>query len=554
LSLRAQVAVVGSGFAGALLARLLARQGRSVVLLERGSHPRFAIGESSTPLASLCLERLARDYAEPDLHDLATHGRWLARWPLLRRGLKRGFTFFGHQPRRPYANDAGNDRRLLVAASPNDFVADAHWLRADVDHHFVCQAETAGVVYRDLTRVTAVEMAPRGVRLRTIRHGQADEVRADFLVDATGPGGLLRQALAIPSQLARTATRSHLLFGHFRDVRPFADVARDAGASLEPGPYPDDWAAVHHLLGEGWMYQLRFDDGVVSAGLLATPAGARRLGLHEGDPAKAWGRLLARYPSLLAQLGGASPLFPVRDAGLVQHRLARAAGERWALLPHSFAFVDPLFSTGIAWSLLAVERLAEAFGNATGRTGRPRPGALPRYDALLRAEGDQIDRVVAGAYHALPDFRLFAAQTMLYFGVVSFAEAKQRLVGGSAWEGFLGAGDAHMEKAYAAALRRTARLTGGGRRSTSADDAHAFAAWVAETIASRNLAGLADPARRNLYPVDLDLLRERSGLLGLSPADIERALPRLRGGAGPAPTPASPGGGTRRPAHSRARG
>ena len=36
---------------------MLAVLGYDVVLLERGTHPRFAIGESSTPLANLSLER-----------------------------------------------------------------------------------------------------------------------------------------------------------------------------------------------------------------------------------------------------------------------------------------------------------------------------------------------------------------------------------------------------------------------------------------------------------------------------------------------------------------
>ena len=47
-------------------------------------------------------------------------------------------------------------------------------------------------------------------------------------------------------------------------------------------------------------------------------------------------------------------------------------------------------------------------------------------------------------------------------------------------------------------------------------------------IASRNVAGLADPRRRNLYPVDLDILIERCSLLGLSPSAVRRAQPRLR--------------------------
>jgi len=526
---RTQVVIVGSGFAGALLARLLASQGLAVTLIERGRHPRFAIGESSTPLASLCLERLADHYGQPDLRHLAAHGRWLEHLPGLRRGLKRGFTFYRHHPGRDYANDEANGARLLVAASPTDYVADSHWLREDVDQHFVRQAEAAGALYRDRTRVTAIAISGRGVRLRTEREGAIREVRAEMLVDATGPGGLLRRALPIPSQLKRTATRSLLLFSHFTGARLFAEVAREAGAALPAGPYPEDWAAVHHVLDEGWMYVLRFDDGVVSAGLLATPTGARRFSLAKGDSAGSWQALLARYPSLAAQFQDARPSFPVRFAGRVQHRLARATGERWVALPHTFAFVDPLFSTGIAWSLLAVERLAEAFGNARGGPrGVPSVTALRRYEALLAGEADQIDRVVAAAYLALPDFGLFAAQTMLYFAVVSFAEARQRLVAGSGWEAFLGAGEPDVVSVYRESVRRLARLTGRGRHPASAGDRQEYVGWVARAIAPWNVAGLADPRRRNLYPVDLDVLVDRSHLLGLTPSGVRRALPRLR--------------------------
>ncbi len=40
----ADVAIVGSGFAGSLMALILERQGRRVVLLEKGCHTRFALG------------------------------------------------------------------------------------------------------------------------------------------------------------------------------------------------------------------------------------------------------------------------------------------------------------------------------------------------------------------------------------------------------------------------------------------------------------------------------------------------------------------------------
>jgi FADH2 O2-dependent halogenase len=523
---RTEVVVVGSGFAGALLSRLLAHQGRCVILIERGRHPRFAIGESSTPLANLCLERLADRYGQPDLRNLAAHGRWLKHLPELRRGLKRGFTYYRHRPGRPFANDDLNRARLLVAASPTDREADSHWLREDVDHHFVREAEAAGVAYRDASAVTDVACSARGVRLRTEREGEVREIHAEWIVDATGPGGLLRHALPIPSRLARTATRSQLLFSHFSGVRLFADVAREMGTAMPAGPYPEDWAAVHHVLDEGWMYVLRFDHDLVSAGLLATPAGARRLGLAGGDPAAAWRALMARYPSVGAQFAGSRAIFPVRSTGRVQHRLARAAGERWVLLPHSYAFVDPLFSTGIAWSLLAVERLAEAFGTAGGRG--PGPDALREYDAQLSAEADQIDRMVAGAYVAIADFALFAAHAMLYFAVVSFAETCLRLVPGRRPGLMLRAGEPAVEAAYRESLRRLRRLTGGGRHVASRSDRRGFTDWVARTIAPWNVAGLADSGRRNLYPVDFEVLVERSHLLGLTPAGVRRALPRLR--------------------------
>jgi FADH2 O2-dependent halogenase len=201
------------------------------------------------------------------------------------------------------------------------------------------------------------------------------------------------------------------------------------------------------------------------------------------------------------------------------------------MLPHAYAFVDPLFSTGIAWSLRAVERLALLF--EPGANGRrvPAPDELARYDALLGAEADQIDRLVAGSYEAMAHFDLFAAHAMLYFAIVSFAEVRQRLSRDefAAWSGFLGVGDSTSEALLRESLSRLKAITAGEGHTGSVDARARYAAWVTEAIASRNVAGLADPARHNLYPVDLDLLIERHDLLGLSREQLADALPALRG-------------------------
>jgi FADH2 O2-dependent halogenase len=529
MSERREIVVVGSGFAGSLMARLLAVQGYDVLLLERGTHPRFAIGESSTPLANLSLERLAARYGLDDCYQLAAHGRWSETHPSVRRGLKRGFTFYRLHPAVEPGDSRLADERLLVAASPTDYVADSHWLRADVDHHFVRQAVESGVDYRDRVEVTEARIDDDGVGIRAVRGGQAFDVRANFVIDAAGPGGFLARQLAIPSGLGKTRTRSGIVFSHFENVRLASEIA----PHFPTGPYPDDAAAVHHLIDEGWMYSLRFDHGVTSAGFVLSPRGLGSLPADARSADEKWAELLRRYPTIAAAFGGARATMPMMQRDRIQHRLTRAAGPRWVLLPHAYAFVDPLFSTGIAWSLRAVERLGLSFEAA--RSGRrvPEPTELERYERLLVREADQIDRVVAGAYEAMAHFDLFAAQAMIYFATVSYAEVRQRLLPDiephPAWGGFLGVEDEVCDPLPRASLRRLLRITRGQGRQGSAAERDSFVSWVTRSIEPRNVAGLADPTRRNLYPVDLDVLVDRHALLGMTRGQLVAGLPALRG-------------------------
>jgi FADH2 O2-dependent halogenase len=252
------------------------------------------------------------------------------------------------------------------------------------------------------------------------------------------------------------------------------------------------------------------------------------------DPTNAealWRALLERYPTLKVAFGAATPLMPIAYRSLIQHRLTRAAGERWAMMPHAYGFVDPLFSTGIAWGLRAVERLGLAFESASGGRRVPDLETLTRYDAALSAEADQIDFVVAGAYESMAHFDLFAAQAMLYFAAVSFAEANQRLAPTEtvAWNGFLGVGDSVLGSLPRESLNRLREITQGRGEPGTAMQRERFVDWITQAIAPRNIAGLADPARRNLYPVDFDVLVARHALLGMSREQLLQGLPAMRG-------------------------
>jgi FADH2 O2-dependent halogenase len=523
---RCDIAIVGSGFSGSLMARVLAVLGYDVVLLERGTHPRFAIGESTTPLANLSLERLGARYGLADCYRMAAYGRWMQHLPGVRRGLKRGFTFYRHHPGEPFDGRGFDSERLLVAASPTDAVSDTHWLRADVDHHLVSEAKRAGVDYRDRTELTTARFESDRVRLSGTREDKALELDAAFVIDASGPGGFLARQLAISSGLERTHTRSGLVFSHFTGV----GSVPGAVPGLPAGPYPDDWAAVHHVIDEGWMYSLQFDDGVTSAGFALSPRGITRLGATS-DGGRLWATLLERYPTVGAVFANASPVMPIRFVPAIQHRLTRAAGERWAMLPHAYAFVDPLFSTGIAWSLRAVERLARTFERHASARAVPNAAELDRYASMLAGEADQIDHMVAAAYEAMAHFELFAAHAMLYFATVSFSEVRQRVAPGDdiEWNGFLGVGDAVLEPLPRESLRRLRDITQGQGATGSAEVRRHYIEWATAAIAPRNVAGLADPARNNLYPVDFDVLIERHSLLGMSRDELVAALPALRG-------------------------
>ncbi len=111
------IAVVGSGFAGSLLAMIARRLGRSVILIEKGTHPRVVIGESSTPLSNLLLEELTSRYGLTALAPLTKWGSWQRSYPDIGCGLKRGFTFHHH---------------VLGAPRPADLNAETScwWLRA----------------------------------------------------------------------------------------------------------------------------------------------------------------------------------------------------------------------------------------------------------------------------------------------------------------------------------------------------------------------------------------------------------------------------------------
>jgi FADH2 O2-dependent halogenase len=494
---RFDLAIVGSGFAGSLTAMIARRLGRSVILLERGKHPRFAIGESSTPLANLLLEEIAERYDLPAIRPLSKWGTWQQACPELPCGLKRGFTFYHHVLGQPDAPDPEHKRQLLVAASPHDRIADTHWYRADFDDFLLRQAQKLGAEYLDETVMQSVVLLPDAVELNGARHGHSVSIEAEFLVDASGPRGFLHRMLGLPEERFPDYPATQALYSHFSGVK-----RRDAIApEKEMPPYPVEDAAVHHIFSGGWVWMLRFNNGRVSAGVAATEKLATELQLHQGEAA--WHRLLERLPSLQAQFAAAR----CEETFYYTPRLAFLSGvmhgERWAMLPSAAGFVDPLLSTGFPLTLLGVLRLAEIFAECS-RTPSARQAMLQDYAERTYAELHATARLIAALYANMDCFEVFSALSLLYFAAASYSETARRLQKPELAQSFLLYDRPDFGPKCEEILKRA-------RGPASEEEKAALVQDVLRAIEPLDVAGLCRTDRRNWYPVEAeDLLRAAS--------------------------------------------
>jgi FADH2 O2-dependent halogenase len=479
------LAIVGAGFGGSLMAMIAHQLGLSVVLLEQGRHPRMVIGESTTPLSNLLLERLSATYDLPRIAPLAKWGSWQRTYPQIACGLKRGFTFF-HE-----------EGELLVAASPHDDIADTHWYRADVDHFLVKEAQRLGVEYRDSARIETLEFDEDGATIIGRAGEEAFHLRARLLIDATGPHGFLHRTLRLEQSPLPGLPPTESLYSHFTGVTR----TEDAG---DAPPYPVDDAAVHHIFEGGWVWVLRFNNGVISAGVAATRRVAKKLVLNEGEPA--WQRLLGRLPRLQSQFKHASACQPFRHMPAISFRTSTVAGRRWAMLPSAAGFVDPLLSTGFALTLTGIERLAQIIHDH--RDSADLAEQLQSYAQETDSNLLAASRLIGALYATMGDFPAFTAVSLLYFAAISFAETAHRLGKPELAPGFL----LHKHPSFGPASRLLLE------RAYKPDGA--FAADIQRLIEPLNVGGFGDPARHNRYAVRADDLLNAGHKLGASRKQI----------------------------------
>lgn len=509
MTARYDIVVVGSGFAGSLMAMVAHRLGLRVILLERGTHPRMAIGESSTPLSNLLLEELATRYNLPSILPLCKWGSWCKTHPELACGLKRGFTFFHHTPGSGVASLADRANQLFVAASPHNDIGDTHWYRADFDHFLVREAQQQGIEYLDEVEIHEFRDEGSEARLKGEQHGNRIELSAQFVVDATGPRGFLHRAMHLGQLPMPGLPPTQAIYSHFSGVKPTVCRLGDTP------PYPIDDAAVHHIFNGGWIWVLRFSNGVTSAGVAATDSFMAQLDTR--DPQTAWHSVLRKFPALQAQFADAQPIQPFRHIPRVSSRSGAITGPNWALLPSAAGFVDPLLSTGFPLTLLGISRLAlliERDWDSTEFSAQ-----LQSYAAQTNAELLATNRLIAALYANLGNFTVFSALTLLYFVAASYSETAHRLGKPQLASGFL----LHDHPQFGPASQQ---LIEHAARGVPIGESESFIREIHCAIEPFDVAGLTRLDRRNWYPVDADDLFRSAYKLGATREEIAQMLER----------------------------
>jgi FADH2 O2-dependent halogenase len=273
-----------------------------------------------------------------------------------------------------------------------------------------------------------------------------------------------------------------------------------------------DDAALHHVFDGGWMWVLRFGNGVTSAGVAIVDALAEELRVADGEAA--WHRLLDRFPTVRAQFADAKPTRQFDYLPRLSYRASVAAGPRWALLPSAAAFIDPLFSTGFPLTLLGIERMAALLESGVFFD---QTAPLEAYSATTLAEADHTATFVAGCYAGFPRFDAFVQYSMFYFAAASYAEMARRVSPERAAAGFLRAAD----PGFAAAVRALSPASDDPRRADH------LAVRVRDAVAPVNIAGLCEPGKKNWYAADAADAIAGAGKLGVAPEQVAAALAAL---------------------------
>ncbi len=360
--------VVGGGPAGTTTATILAQHGRRVLLLERERFPRYHIGESLMPYTWFTFERLG-----------------VLDW------LKQSGSPLKHSVQFVSTNGKVSQPFYFFQTIEHECASTWQILRSDFDAMMLRNAADQGAEIRQGVTVRDVLMEnDRAVGVRaTLDGGGTATWRARVVVDATGRDALLAGRLGWKQRdpdLNKIA-----IFTYFTGAR--RDPGLDAGATT-----------VAYIPDKGWFWYIPLVDDTVSVGVVAERDYLYR---DTRDPEAIFWREAAECRWIREHLEPGTHRGPVRVTGEFSYRASAAAGNGFCLVGDAYAFLDPVFSSGVFAALKGGELAGDAIHTALDRGEDITAATFEGYAREIRYALDSFRRIVIAFYDETFNFGEF---------------------------------------------------------------------------------------------------------------------------------------------------
>jgi flavin-dependent dehydrogenase len=305
LAPRYDILVIGGGPGGSTTATLLARKGWQVALVEKDRHPRFHIGESLLPMNM------------PIFQDLGVLEKLNA------IGIKKLGADF------PAANERGYNvfrfARMLNRAWDYAFQVK----REDLDQMLFRHAAENNVATFENAKVSRIAFNGAGAAADvTFKDGTVKSVRARYVVDATGRDTFLGGKLGLKRK--HRDHQSAALFAHFR------------GVQRRPGE--DEGNISIYRFDHGWVWLIPLRGEHTSVGAVCNPEYLKR---RAGENRDFLLQTLRAIPDLSERLATAEIVDNLHATGNYSYSCRRISGPGWLMVGDAYAFLDPIFSTGV---------------------------------------------------------------------------------------------------------------------------------------------------------------------------------------------------------------
>jgi flavin-dependent dehydrogenase len=325
---KTDVLIIGGGPAGTTFGSLMKKRGWDVTLLEKDHHPRFHIGESLLPMNLPILERLG----------------------VLDEVRVIGVPKLGADFTMANSNATQKTFRFSVALGESpDHAFEVR--RSDFDRILFERCRQTGVCALEGMRVQnvgAIDHKTHTVEAKDAE-GKSHVWKTRFLVDASGRDTFLSSANGWKKRNPRHASAA--IFSHFRGVR------RRAGK--DQGNISIYW------FDHGWIWMIPLQDDIMSIGAVCYPEHFRT---RSGSLDEFLLGTLEGLTETKQRMEKAEAIMPAQATGNYSYLSDRMCGPGYLLVGDAFAFIDPVFSSGVYLAMSSAERgirVAEAWLNGS---------------------------------------------------------------------------------------------------------------------------------------------------------------------------------------------